>query len=57
VRIEARDESDIREQKQKQRQKQKLPMKEKQKPLDTTSRLIEGTEPKWLTMSAYRSPR
>jgi hypothetical protein len=42
VRIEARDESDTREQKQ--RQKQKLPMRKKQKQLDTTSRLIEAPE-------------
>jgi hypothetical protein len=44
VRIEARDESDPREQKQ--RQKKKLPIrkKQKQKHLDSTSRLIEEPE-------------
>jgi Skp family chaperone for outer membrane proteins len=54
VRIEARDESDTREQRQQQKQQQqqqqqqKLPMRKKQKQqqkhLDTTSRLIEAPE-------------
>jgi hypothetical protein len=44
VRIEARDESETREKRQKQMQKLPIRKKQKQKHLDTTSRLIEAPE-------------